>query len=106
MFKKEVKKIKHNKMARTMSGQKVGILDTERLYLIPTKQFDIFKRKKVPFEHDYVFYVFEDGSGSMGGNKEWYSKEALFMIEQGLKDHFPLKITTFSSYDVVEHCVV
>lgn len=106
MFKKEVRKIKHNKMARTMRGQKVGILDTERLYLMPTKQFDIFKRKKVPFEHDYVFYVLEDGSGSMSGDKERYSKEALFMIEQGLKDHFPLKITTFSSDNVVEHYVM
>lgn len=107
-FRREVEAIKRNKMARTLRGQRAGILDVERLHQWPTKEVNLFMRKKLPFEHDYVFYLLEDGSGSMSGAKERKAKEALFMMEEGLKTwRFPFKMATFSTDgDKVIHHVI
>lgn len=107
-FRKEVEMLKQNKMSRTLRGQRAGMLDLERLYQWQSKEVNLFLRKKIPFEHDYVFYLLEDGSGSMSGIKERKAKEALFMMEEGLRTwKFPFKIATFSVNDdkVIHHVV-
>jgi len=109
-FRKEVERIFRNKEAYTLRGQRKGVLDVQNLYKVQAKEFNVFVKKGVPVQSDFVAYLLEDGSGSMRDEKkEFHSKRALSIMEEGLKGIIPFKISTFSvnwhRHSVVHHVV-
>lgn len=106
-FRKEIERILRNKEAYTLRGQRKGILDVNSLYKLQAKDFHVFMKKGAPVQSDYVFYLLEDGSGSMlDYDKDIQSKHALSIMEEGLKGIVPFKIATFTVEWWTENAVV
>lgn len=78
------------------SGLRRGVLDTSALWKIGVHEGSVFERKGARTK-DYAFYLLQDGSGSMSGEKEYESAKTLAIIEEALRDYSALKITTFST---------
>lgn len=92
-----------NKESYTLRGQRKGVLDPTAIHRVGMGQFNVYMKKGTPNLMDYVGYILEDGSASMYDHGKYvYSKNALAIIEEGLKDFMPLKITNFclSDYSV------
>ena len=105
-FRKEIEKIFKDKSRLNINGQHKGILNQEDLYKVMLGDYNIFTMETNKNRGDYVVYILQDGSGSMSGQKEVSSAYALSIIEEGLKDIVPFKITTFAAWDVIEHYTV
>jgi hypothetical protein len=96
MLNKEFIKIFLNKAERDIKNKKRGILDTNSLYKIKNRDFEIFKKKGNPRDTDYVFYILVDFSGSMGGNKYIEALKACAILEEALKGIAKVKIVAFN----------
>ena len=102
-LRKEIEKIFLDKKTFNLRHQKRGMLDTNALWQIGVKDYNIFQKKGNPNRTDYVFYILKDGSGSMGetvndiATKWFYACKATAVLEEAVKNMIPLKITTFTS---------
>ena len=105
-FRKDIEKIFKNKSRLNVHGQHKGVLNVEELYRVGLGEYNIFTVEGNKSPSDYVVYVLQDGSGSMRGEKEVSSSYALSIIEEGLRDIVPFKITTYATWSGVEHYVV
>lgn len=105
-FRKEIEKIFKDKSRMNINGQHKGILNQEDLYKVMLGDYNIFTMETNKNRGDYVVYILQDGSGSMRGQKEVSSAYALSIIEEGLKDIVPFKITTFAVWNGIEHYTV
>ena len=64
-------------------------------------------KKGQPSKWDGCAYILKDGSGSMSGSKNLEACKALAIIEHGIKETMPFKITEFAtSGDTVTHRVI
>lgn len=105
-FRKDIEKIFQNKSRLNAHGQHKGVLNVEDLYRVGLGEYNIFTVEGNKSPSDYVVYVLQDGSGSMRGEKEVSSSYALSIIEEGLRDIVPFKITTYATWSGVEHYIV
>lgn len=107
-FRREVEKIFKNKAMVNVHGQEKGTLNTEDLWRISVKDYNVFSIEGAKSRSDYAIFILQDGSGSMRDKgKEIESAYALSIIEEGLRDIIPFKIVTFSAgWDSVEHFLV
>lgn len=106
-LKNDLEKIFLNKVALNSRNRKRGMLDTNALWKVHNKDYNIFQKKGNPEHSDYVFYILVDGSGSMYGNKFKQAYRATSLLEEALGGFVPVKITQFDAdYDVVNHYVV
>ena len=104
---KEFNKIFLNKKTVNAKNRKRGMLDTNSLWKIQNKDYNIFKKKGEPNETDYVFYVLVDGSGSMYyDNKFEEAYRATSLLEESLGGFVPLKIVQFDCTETVNHYIV
>lgn len=106
---KPLKTVLANLMA-DYSGMKLnnrmsGLVNTNALY---KKRFDlsIFSEKRIPQTTDAVYYIVWDGSGSMCGDKQHESAFACAVIEEAVRDIYPMKIINFSTCGGVRHYIV
>jgi hypothetical protein len=79
-------------------GLRRGTLDPTALWKVGALDDRIFE-KKADKNRSFAFFLLQDGSGSMSGEKELESAKALAMIEEGLKDFVSMKISTFNVGD-------
>lgn len=94
---KEVERILKNKESLNLRNQSKGVLNPNDLWKINMKDYNVFQQKGTASQSDYVAYLLQDGSGSMGeANKEVYSSNALSIMEEGFKGLIPFKISTFT----------
>ena len=104
---KEFQKIFLNKAGFDSKNRKRGILNTNDLYKLKTRDYNIFEKKGNPKDTDYVFYILVDGSGSMGGQKFIKALRACSLLEESLKGIAPVKIVMFDySGQKVRHRVI
>lgn len=96
-FKRDVEKIMKSRAQLNLNGQPKGVLSDEDLFRVGMKDYSVFTIEGNKSLSDHVFYILQDGSGSMQGEKEQNSAYALSVIEEGLKGIVPFKITTFSA---------
>lgn len=95
-LRKEFEKILKDKESIHLKNQKKGILDTNSLYRIAFRDYNVFEVKGTPNQTTFVAYILQDGSGSMTSeNKQLHSTKALAILEEGLKGLIPLKMATF-----------
>lgn len=96
-FKRSIADIFQNKTRINRSRQDQGVINPSDLYRVKMKQYNIFMERGRKVTSDYVAYILQDGSGSMMGEKEKFSAYALSVIEEGLRDVIPYKMTTFNT---------
>jgi len=101
-FKRDVERILYLKNGR-QTGRRRGTLDPTAIWKLGVRDSNVFARNGAHTK-DYAFYLLQDGSGSMGGGKEFESARTLAILEEGLRDYSALKITTFAtSNSAVQH---
>ncbi|WP_368262660.1 VWA domain-containing protein [Clostridium disporicum] len=106
-LKKDFEKIFLNKASLNSRNRKRGMLDTNALWKVQNKDYNIFQKKGNPENSDYVFYILVDGSGSMYGNKFKQAYKATSLLEESLGAFVPVKIVQFDAdYGEVNHYVV
>jgi len=106
-LKKDLEQIFLNKAALNSRNRKRGMLDTNALWKVHNKDYNIFQKKGNPENSDYVFYILVDGSGSMYGNKFKQAYRATSLLEEALGGFVPVKIAQFDAdYNYVHHHVV
>lgn len=93
---KELKTILMDKVVKHTKNRRRGMLDTNALHKTATGSVDIFQKKGIPNDTDYVFYLLVDGSGSMSGNKFTEAFRATSVIEEAIGGFIPLKIAQFN----------
>lgn len=106
MLRREIEKMVTEK--RKVKGRRrSGVIDQKLLpnLVNGTYDFRIFKQKKKGEESDFVFFCLKDHSGSMDvRSKEKHALDSLVVLEEGIKNIFPLKIQTFcADSDTVLH---
>lgn len=108
MFRKEVERIFRNKEAYTLRNQRKGVIDRSSLWKVGVKDYNVFLKKGVPVQSDFVAFLLQDGSGSMlEHNKQFHSAFAVAVMEEGLKGIIPFKIATYAvEYGETVHYVV
>jgi hypothetical protein len=87
-------------------ARRSGLLDTSSLYRYKLRQTNVFKQNKLPGIKESVYYICWDGSGSMYGEKQAESALACAVIEEAVRDIYPLKIINFSTHGKVVHYLV
>lgn len=98
-FRKEVERIFRNKEEYTLRGQRRGKLDVGNMHKLQVRDFNVMVKKNIPIQSDYVAFLLEDGSGSMNENEKYKaSKQAISVMEEGLKGIIPFKIATFNTH--------
>ena len=106
-FKREIQNMLRNKEAYTFKNQQKGIVDINGLYRVGLNDYNVFVRKNVPSEIDYVGYILVDNSGSMSTDKRFNAYSSCAIIEEGLKGTIPVKIASFSANSLtVEHSLI
>lgn len=106
-FRKDIEKIFKNKSTLNINGQVKGVINTNDLYRVGLGDYSIFTIEGNKCNSDYVAYILQDGSGSMGGEKEINSAYALSIIEEGLRGIIPYKLTTFmASGGMIKHFTI
>lgn len=103
---KEFETIFLNKKSLNSKNRKRGMLDTNSLWKIQNKDYNIFQKKGSPDSSDYVFYILVDGSGSMQGQKFKQAYRATSLLEEALGKFVPLKIAQFDVGNTVNHYIV
>ena len=115
LINKELRKVFLNKQSYTSRNRRNGQLDMNSLWKKGVKDYNMFVKKGVPNDSSYVVNVLVDASGSMlskasqGSHETKLSKatEATAMIEEGLRDLVPVRITYFTSlWSTVLHSTV
>lgn len=101
-----------NKKTETVRHRKRGIIDNNALWRMAMDDYELFKKKPNYDDSDYVFYILQDGSGSMewkvDSKTKWsYACEASAIIEEGLKGLIPFKVVMFNSgYNESYHNII
>lgn len=106
MLNKEFQKIFLNKAAIDSKNRRRGMLNTNDLYKIHNKDFNLFMKKGNPKNTDFVFYILVDGSGSMSGDKFTEALRACSVLEESLKGIAPVKIVMFDYDSDVRHRII
>ncbi len=106
MLNQEFQKIFLNKADIDSHNKRRGLLNTNDLYKMKTRDFNIFMKKGNPRNTDYVFYILVDGSGSMAGDKFTEALRACSVLEESLKGIAPVKIVMFDYDGDVRHRVI
>lgn len=106
MLNQEFQKIFLNKADIDSHNKRRGLLNTNDLYKMKTRDFNIFMKKGNPRNTDYVFYILVDGSGSMSGDKFTEALRACSILEESLKGIAPVKIVMFDYDSDVRHRVI
>lgn len=105
-LKKEFETIFLNKKSLNSKNRRRGMLDTNSLWKVQNKDYNIFQKKGSPNDTDYVFYILVDGSGSMHGDKFKQAYRATSLLEESLGGFVPLKIVQFDADSKVNHYIV
>lgn len=103
---KEFSTIFLNKKSMNSKNRRRGMLDTNSLWKVQNKDYNIFQKKGNPNDTDYVFYILVDGSGSMYGDKFKQAYRATSLLEESLGKFVPLKIVQFDADNCVNHYIV
>lgn len=111
---KELEKILINKQTYTSRNRRTGILDVGSLYKMGVKDYNMFMKKGVPNDTSIAINVLVDYSGSMDeyvrtadATKKDLAIQAVAMIEEGLRDLVPHRISFFTAgYGEVMHSTV
>lgn len=115
LINKELRKVFLNKQSPTSRNRRNGQLDMNSLWKKGVKDYNMFVKKGVPNDSSYVVNVLVDASGSMKSSiargssitKLTKATEATAMIEEGLRDLVPVRITYFTSgWGTVIHSTV
>lgn len=96
ILKKEVDKFFQNRSVKDRRHRKSGTICGKDLYRIKSGNHDVFIKKGLPNQTEAVVSICWDGSGSMYGDKQALSAKACAIIEEGFKEHVPMKIINFS----------
>ena len=102
---KELKTVFLNKQTFNSRNRRSGQLDTNALWKKGINDFNMFVKKGAPKDTSYAINVLVDASGSMkdfaddtrGATKLEKATEAIAMIEEGLRDLVPVRITYFTA---------
>lgn len=122
-LRRDLKEIFNDKRGWTLSNQRSGMLDESQLYRAGSslRQNDVFIKRQIPEDSNWVVSVLVDNSGSMQGGvhddsghylgpKTTVAREATAMLEVALNGLVPIKITRFdlrwAGTDVVQHAQV
>lgn len=111
---RELKRIFADRISSSKTGKRNGILESSSLWRLGLGDKDLFTKRGVPDDSQYVAYLLVDESGSMSSSVDGikrkidYAVEASMLLEEGLRDVMPLKITRFnvSNRGVVVHKAV
>lgn len=100
-----------NKQEPDLRFLRSGMLDTRRIANLAMGDIDVFKKKGEPVKSDVAGFLLMDNSGSMGngpGSTRFACCNAFAVLEEGFKDHMPLKIAAFDANgsDRVMHEVI
>ena len=100
-----------NKQEPDLRFLKSGLLDTRRIANLAMGDIDVFKKKGEPVKSDVAAFLLMDNSGSMGngpGSTRYACCNAFAVLEEGFKEHMPLKIAAFdaSGNNAVQHEVI
>lgn len=106
MLNKEFEKIFLNKAAMDSKNRKRGELNTNDLYKLKNKDYNIFIKRGRPRNTDFVFYILVDGSGSMSGDKFTEALRACAVLEESLKGIALVKIVMFDYDGEVKHRII
>lgn len=102
----EFSKIFLNKAAMDSKNRRRGELNTNDLYKLKNRDYNIFIKRGNPRNTDYVFYILVDGSGSMSGDKFTEALRACSVLEESLKGIANVKIVMFDYDGDVRHRVI
>lgn len=110
-FRQQIDELFRNKRKPDIRDRKTGRMDGSRITKLAMHQIDVYKKVRQSDEFDGVAYFLLDNSGSVGNgfqSKRWYAAYALAIIEEGFKNHVPLKIVAFdaSGANCVQHEVI
>lgn len=106
-FKRQIRDIFNSKAIGSVIGQEKGTLDTDSLFRVGMKNYNVFKTETPKNVRQHVLFILRDGSGSMHGEKDRESMLSLAIIEEGLKDVVPFKAVTFNTTgNAVQHIVI
>lgn len=83
-----------------------GRINTRQLWSTHVGNKDIFYKEKKKEIKKTVGYLLIDGSGSMSGGKQKTAVEAASILEKGLKNLIPLKITQFTTSSGTVHKII
>ena len=83
-----------------------GELNTNDLYKLKNRDYNIFIKRGNPRNTDYVFYILVDGSGSMSGDKFTEALRACSVLEESLKGIANVKIVMFDYDGDVRHRII
>ena len=106
LLNKEFEKIFLNKAAMDSKNRRRGELNTNDLYKLKNRDFNIFIKKGKPRNTDYVFYILVDGSGSMSGDKFTEALRACSILEESLKGIADVKIVMFDYDNECRHRII
>lgn len=100
-----------NKQEPDLRFLRSGMLDTRRIANLAMGDIDVFKKKGEPVKSDVAGFLLMDNSGSMGdgpGSTRYACCNAFAVLEEGFKEHMPLKIAAFDAAgtDKVMHEVI
>ncbi|MDW0077086.1 VWA domain-containing protein [Clostridioides difficile] len=105
-LKKELSKIIIDQVKINPKNKKRGLLDTNAIWKIQNKQYDIFKKRYYDNKKNHAFYVLVDGSGSMTGEKFKEAYKATAILEDALSEFVALKIAQFNvTYNINHHII-
>lgn len=122
-LRRDLKEIFNDKRGWTLPNQRSGMLDENQLYRAGAglQQTDVFIKKQIPEDSNWVVSVLVDNSGSMNGSvhdelgaylgpKTKVAREATAMLEIALNGLVPIKISRFdviwSGSGIVQHAQV
>lgn len=120
-LKRDLKEIFEDKKGWSLNNQRSGMLDENQLYRAGSglQQNDVFIKRQIPEDSNWVVSLLIDNSGSMGGRvfddsrrmlgtKAKVAREATAMLEIALNGLVPVKITRFdlSWSDNIQHAHV
>lgn len=107
-LKRDLEEIFNDKRGWTLNNQRSGLLDESQLYRAGSglRQNDVFIKRQIPEDSNWVVSVLVDNSGSMRGGvydelnrhlgtKVQMAREATTTLEIALNGLVPLKITRF-----------
>lgn len=100
-----------NKRTPDQRGMRSGGFDASRAHVLLRGELTCYKKRGTYDKPDVAGYILIDNSGSMGngeGSTRFYACDAAAVIEEGFKNHMPLKIAAFDtfSYKDVTHEII
>lgn len=100
-----------NKQDPDLRFLRSGKLDTRRIANLAMGDINVFKKPGEPVRSDVAGYLLMDNSGSMGngpGSTRFACCNAFAVLEEGFKNHMPIKIAAFDAWgnEQVSHEVI